>query len=324
MSRRLNVLFLKHPIQALEHPWADDVVRAIGDRHHLSIYDSDRPLADQFNAIDVVIDQGGSVGTRDMADAAAGKIRLWQILGQGFDHFDLAYWREKQISVANCPGHLSGVSLAETAMMFILMLARQYQTARANLDTGVLLVPVGTGLEDLKLGIIGFGASGSALAVRARSFGMRVSVIDVRDVGQDEIRQYGLESASGPDDMDRVLADSEFVSVHLNDETRHIIDDRRLRLMRPTAFLINVARGALVDEEALRKALVEGRLGGAGLDVYAQAPPDISHPVFRMSNVVATPHIAGCTDVASRKRAQAAAKNVDRIAVGLEPLFRIG
>jgi D-3-phosphoglycerate dehydrogenase len=93
--------------------------------------------------------------------------------------------------------------------------------------------------------------------------------------------------------------------------------------MKPTAFLINVARGALVDETALIEALAEGKIAGAGLDVFGQEPPDLDSVIFNLPNVIATPHISGTTDGTSRKRAGAAAENVDRIAAGLEPLYLI-
>ena len=261
-----------------------------------------------------------------MADlAAAGKVQLWQILGTGFDHFDLDYWKAKGLTVSNCPGVFSGVALADCAMMFILMLVRRYSEALHNLENGVMYKPVGGELEGLKLGIIGFGASGIELARRARSFGMRNLAIDIRDVGEDEVTEFGLEFVGKPSDLDDVIAQSDVVSLHLhlNEETRHIIDRRRLELMKSSALLINVARGELVDEEALETALVEGWIGGAGLDVFSQEPPDLSSPIFGLPNVVATPHIAGVTDGTSRKRAAAAGENADRIAAGLEPLYRI-
>ncbi|MDE0298985.1 MAG: hypothetical protein OXN17_10160 [Candidatus Poribacteria bacterium] len=122
-----------------------------------------------------------------------------------------------------------------------------------------------------------------------------------------------------------MLAESDVVSLHLhlNDKTRHTIDARRLRLMKPTAFFINVARGALVDESALEAALVEGWIGGAGLDAFGREPPDVTSPIFSLPNVIATPHTSGTTDGTSRRRAQASAENVDRIAAGLEPLYRV-
>ena len=326
MAEQLTVLFLPHPLgPSMLKPAKDDVTAAIGDRHKLRILDYDQPIAPQFDGVDVVIDHGGSAGTREMADAAAEKVRLWQILGTGFDHFDLEYWRSKHLSVANCPGIFSAVALAECAMMFILMLARQYPVTQINLQQRDLYRPVGMELDGLKLGIIGFGASGIELARRAAPFGLKMSAIDIRDVGVDEMSEFGLEFVGKPEDLDSVIATSDFLSLHLhlNNETRHTIDSRRLGLMKPTAFLINVARGALVDEDALIEVLTEGKIAGAGLDVFGQEPPDLDSAIFSLPNVIATPHISGGTDGTSRKRAGAAAENVDRIAAGLEPLYLI-
>jgi phosphoglycerate dehydrogenase-like enzyme len=306
-------------------PWLDDVVAAIGGRHNLQVLDASQPITPQFQGVDVVIDLGGAAGVRAMADAAAGKVRLWQILGTGLDHFDLDYWSSKGIPVANCPGPFSAVALAECAMMFILMLARRYPVALENLRSGTFYRPVGTELEGLRLGLVGFGASGKELARRALSFGIRNMAIDVRSIGEDEVLDYGLEFAGGPADLDRVAAECDVLSLHLhlNQETRHIIDRRRLSLMKPTAFLINVSRGLLVDEVALTEALVAGRIAGAGLDVFGQEPPDLNSPLFHLPSVVATPHNSGSTYGTSRKRAGAAAENVDRVAEGMDPLFRV-
>jgi D-3-phosphoglycerate dehydrogenase / 2-oxoglutarate reductase len=163
------------------------------------------------------------------------------------------------------------------------------------------------------------------LARRALPFGLKLYAIDVRDIGADEVRAFDLQFAGKPADLDRIVAQVDILSLHLhlNPETRNTIDARRLALMKPTAFLINVARGALVDEAELVKALTAGRLGAAGLDVFSQEPPDLASPLFSLPNVVATPHIAGMTDGTSRKRARCAADNVDRIAAGLEPLYRV-
>ncbi|MBI4530233.1 MAG: hypothetical protein HY709_01825, partial [Candidatus Latescibacteria bacterium] len=272
----------------------------------------------------VVIDHGGSVGTRAMMDAAK-DARLWQILGTGFDHFDLNYIRSRGIPVANCPGQFSSVALAETAMMFILMLAHRYRQAVTNFQSGVFYEPLGRELDGLNLGIIGFGASGQDLSRCAKAFGMRIFGIDVRAIEPEILEEIRPKFLGTPTDLDRVVAESDFLSLHLhlNATTRHIIDARRLALMKPTACLINVARGALVDEVALYEALTTGKLGGAGLDVFAQEPPDPAAPIFQLPNVVVTPHIAGVTDGTSRKRAACVAQNVDRIAQGLEPLYRI-
>ena len=326
MAERLTVLFLPHPLgPSMFKPSGEDVVAAISDRHDLHILDYDLPIAPQFDGVDVVIDHGGSAGTREMADAAVGKVRLWQILGTGFDHFDLEYWQSKNLPVANCPGIFSAVALGECAIMFMLMLARQYPVTQTNLKQGEFYRPFGLELDRLNLGIVGFGASGKELARRAAPFGLKMSAIDIRDVGAAEASEFGLEFVGKPEDLDSVIATSDFLSLHLhlNEETRHIIGASRLRLMKPTAFLINVARGALVDEAALIEVLGEGKIAGAGLDVFGQEPPDLDSVIFSLPNVIATPHISGTTDGTSRKRAGAAAENVDRIAAGLEPLYLI-
>ena len=325
MPQRLRVLYLPKADPTMPFaPNGSDVVDAIGDRHDLRIFDHHLPLAPQFEGVDVVIDLGGSVGTHAMLEAA-GSARLWQVLGTGLDHFDLDYWRSRGMPVANCPGPFSAVALAECAMMFILMLTRQFHAGQAVLKSGRLYEPIGMELEGLKLGLVGFGASAQELARRALPFGLQISAIDIRDVSDEEMRTFGLRFAGKPADLDRVAAESDILSLHLhlNRETRGIIDARRLALMKPTAYLINVARGALVDEPALIEALTSGRLAGAGLDVFAQEPPDPGSPLLSLPNVVATPHISGMTDGTSRKRAQCAATNVDRIAAGMEPLYRV-
>jgi phosphoglycerate dehydrogenase-like enzyme len=320
--RRLRTLLL--PLRKIYTPWCDDVIAAVGDHHDLAVYDASQPLAPQFEGIEAVIDQGGSVGTREMMDAAT-DAKLWQILGTGFDHFDLDYIKQKGIAVANCPGQFSSVALAETAMMFILMLGHRYRASFANFQKGVLYEPTGIELDGQTLGIIGFGASGQDLAIRAKAFGLRIMAIDVREIEPEVLDTIQPDFIGTPDDQDRVISESDYLSLHLhlNAETRHTIDARRLDLMKPTACLINVARGALVDEEALYRALTDGTIGGAGIDAYAQEPPDRTNPVYQLPNVVATPHIAGVTDGTSRKRAACAAENVDRVAQGLEPLYRI-
>lgn len=324
-ARRLTVLFLPIPGRpALVKPWLDDVVRAIGDRHALRIYDAAAAAAPQFAGVDVVIDQGGAVGTPEMLDLA-GTVRLWQVLGTGLDAFDLAHWRARGMPVANTPGEFSAVALGECAMMLILMLARRFPQTQEHLRRGAFYTPMGMELEGRRLAIVGFGASGRALARRARAFDMEIMAIDIREIGAAERAEFGVSVAGTPDDLDGVLAGADIVSLHLhlNAETRHILDARRIGLMRPGAFVINVARGALVDEAALEAALVAGRLGGAGLDCFGREPPDLSAPLFSLPSVVATPHIAGVTDGTSRRRAECCARNVDRLAAGLAPLHLV-
>ena len=322
-GKRLNVLFLAHPPH-LREPWLKDLRDAIGARRNFALLDEQAPLPPQFSGVDVVVDQGGAHGTRAMADLGA-SVKLWQILGTGFEKFDLAYWKQKKIPVANTPGQFSADALGECAMMFILMLARRWHETQTNLRESQFYSPMGRELAGARLLLIGFGASAQALAARALPFGMRISAIDVREVSEAERREFRLEAVAKPQDIDRLLPECDYVSLHLhlNAETHHLLDARRLGFLKSTSCLINVARGALVDQASLHRNLAEGRLAGAGLDVFESEPPDPNDPIFKLANVVATPHISGCTDGTSRRRGECAAANIDRVAQGLEPLYRI-
>lgn len=327
MPEKLKVLFLPHPARAeMFYPWGVDVVNAVrATGNDIEVCDYRADLAPQFAGVDVVIDVGGAAGTEEMAELARGQVRLWQILGTGLDHFEMDVWRSRGIQVANCPGQFSAVALAEHAMMMILLLARQYPVSQSNLREGVFYEPLGLELEGKRLVLYGFGASAIELAKRARGFGMRLFAIDVREVSDEERESLGVEFAGTPDDLDGLLPETDVLSMHLhlNATTRHCVDARRLALLPAHAWLINVARGALVDEAALAEALREGRLAGAGLDVFSTEPPDPDDPLMHLPNVIATPHCSGTTDGTSRKRAGAAASNVERIAAGLEPLYRV-
>lgn len=320
--RKVKVLFM--PLTALDIEWRDAVLAALGDRHDLAVYDENKPLAPQFEGVEVVLDTGGSVGTREMYDLAK-DVKFWQVIGTGLDHVDVAYMKSKGFMVSNCPGQFSSVALAECAMMYLLMLSRGFHQAHQNFKDSIMYKPNGTELIGQTLGIIGFGASGQELARRAKPFGLKIMGIDVRKIEDDILAEIQPEFMGTPDDLDRVVAESDYLSLHLhlNAQTRHTIDARRIGLMKPTAYIINVARGALVDEEAMHQALLAGKLGGAGIDVFSAEPPNAKLDVYQLPNVIVTPHIAGCTDGTARKRAAVAAENVDRIAQGLEPLYRV-
>jgi len=321
--RRLKVLYLPHP-HGIDPVWEQEMVKAVTPRHDMAFFDPAKPLAPQFAGIEAVVDPGGAAGTRALYDAA-NDAKLWQIAGTGLDHVDVAYMKTKRFAVANCPGQFSSVGLAECALMYILMLARRYHEARTNFEAGTMYHPLGRELEGLVLGIIGFGSSGQELARRARPFGMRIQAIDVRPIEPAVLAELQPEFMGSPADIDRVVRESDFVSLHLHltPETRHTLDARRIGLMKRSACIINVARGALVDEAAMHAALLEGRIAGAGLDVFEQEPPDPTLPVYRLPNVVITPHVSGGTDGTARKRAAATAENLDRVAQGLDPLYRV-
>jgi len=188
------------------------------------------------------------------------------------------------------PGQFSPVPLAECAMIFMLMLARRWHEAQASFHQGRFYTPMGRELEGARLLLIGFGASAKTVAARARPFGLCVPAVDVREISEVERREFDLQVVGKPAGIDRLLPESDYVllHLHLNAQTRHITDARRHCLLKPTACLVNVARGPLVDEETLSQQLAEGRLGGAGLDVFASEPVDPNKPLFRLPCVIAS------------------------------------
>ena len=322
MAPRLKVLLFASPPPNF---WVKEALKLIAHRHEVVSFDPQQDSAPQLQGVDAVLDMGGPDDKRSLADLLAGSVKLWQLVSTGFDNFDVDYWRERQIPVANTPGGSSAVSLAECALMLMIMVSRRWPEAEALLRDRVVGRPKGLDLENRRLGLVGFGASAIELARRAKSFSMKISAIDIRSVSREEQEELGVDFVGGPDELDQVIGHSDYLSLHLhlNRETRHTIDARRLRLMKPTAYLINVARGALVDQEALYAALIEKELAGAGLDVFAEEPVDPDSPLLQLPNVVAAPHIAGQTQETAERRAAMAAENLDRVARGLDPIYRI-
>jgi glyoxylate reductase len=179
-------------------------------------------------------------------------------------------------------------------------------------------------LSTLTLGLVGFGRSATQTAKRARGFGMRVIATRSRTgVPSPEAEALGVTLT----DLETVLRESDYVSLHLplNVATRHLIDDARLRLMKPGAYLINTSRGALVDEQALVAALREGRLAGAGLDTFEridifdehESPP--IHPLLELDNVILTPHIAAGSVQATQDQMRGGVENVVAVLRGCWP-----
>lgn len=320
----MKVLYLNVP--GMLQPWYDDFRSAVGEGHNVCLYDPEKPMAGQFEDVDVVVDQGGSVGTRALIDAAlAARVKLWQVLGTGVDHVDVAYFLEKGLMLANTPGPFSAVALAEHAMFLMLYFAKQFDEHVRNLRSNVFYFPVSEELEGKTLALVGLGASGQALAARAKAMGMRIAAVDAVDIPQERLDELGVEVFAAPSELEAVLAQADYVSLHvpLTSKTRYMIDSRALAAMKPTAVLINVARGEIADEDALVEALRSGGIRGAGLDVFAEEPLPANHPFMKLPNVVATPHTAGQTYGTSRRRGEACSENVERIAKGLEPLHRI-
>jgi len=234
----------------------------------------------------------------DVLDAgvAGGRLRVVANVAVGYDNIDVRAAAERGIAVTNTPGVLDETT-ADLAFLLILGAARLASDAERDLRTGVwdgweITEYLGVDVHGATLGIVGFGRIGQAVARRASGFGMQVRHHTRRDTG----------IPGWTDDLDGLCAASDFVSLHtpLTDETRHLIDARRLALMKPTAVLVNTARGPVVDEAALADALHEGRLFAAGIDVY-EREPEVHPRLLTAPRAMLLPHL-GSASVATRVR----------------------
>jgi phosphoglycerate dehydrogenase-like enzyme len=285
-------------------------------------------MADLADA-DVLVSMGF---TQAMA-AASRRLRLVQVPGAGLDRIDRQTLRP-DIHLANAYGHEAGI--AEYVIGTMIALTRSLGRIDARLRRGewesqwaigVPAPPLWPELAGKTLGILGYGHIGDALARRARAFDMKVCAIR----RQAEAPQDGVMFVGGPERLDEVLGQSDYLAItlSLSAQTRNLLDAPRLRLMKPTAYLINVARAEIVEEVALYEALASGGLAGAALDVWYRYPstPGPTNPATRpfhqLRNLIMTPHVSGWTEGMLDARARLIADNIERIARGEPPLNAI-
>lgn len=240
--------------------------------------------------------------------------------GIGVDNIDVKAASEQGVVVTNVPEILTP-TVMEHAIMLMLAVSRKLVRADQSVRTGKwekfdwVLNPE---LRGKTLGIVGLGSLGSALANVARSsFGMSVLTNDNPHLKPDNVKNAGAKVAP----FEELLTNSDYLvlTVPLTEETRGIIGERELRMMKRSSFLINVARGLLVDEVALYRALKDGTIAGAGLDVLARQPPDPDDPLLRLENVVLTPHCAGLTIETSRKLSMVCVEAITKLFEGELP-----
>ena len=254
-----------------------------------------RPLkADELRPLLANID--GYIAGVDEVDAsvldAAASLGVIAVYGVGYDLVDVEAATARGIAVASSRG-ANSVAVAELTIAFVLSLARHLPLADAAVRRGDWPVLDGVGIRGKTIGLVGFGAIGRAVSARLAGFDCHVLVYDPYVV-EDDVRSTGAASSS----LERLLDRADFVSLHvpLSDDTRGMAGRAFFKQMKQGAFFINTARGALVDEEALCDALQEGRLGGAGLDCFAQEPPNKGSRLLSLDRVIATPHTGSHTD----------------------------
>jgi phosphoglycerate dehydrogenase-like enzyme len=241
--------------------------------------------------------------------SAVPELRIVSKYGVGLDMIDLAAARRHGVSVRWTPG-VNRQAVAELTIAFMIALARNVAALASDMRAGIWRQPGGRQLSSATVGIVGCGHVGQQVARLCRAFGSRVLAHDVRAYDA-----FYREADVTPMGLDAVLQQSDIVTIHLplDRSTRGMIGAREFSLMRPSAFLVNTARGGIVDEAALAAALIDRRLAGAALDVFEKEPPEdpASRELFVLPNVIATPHIGGSTDEAVLAMGRAAIEGLE-------------
>ena len=241
-------------------------------------------------------------------------------LGVGYDNIDVPAATAHGVRITYVPDY--GVHEVSThAITLLLVMARNMESllkasAEGRWDHGAM----GTvqRIQDQTLGVLGLGRIGRQTALKGLGLGMRVLGYDPV-IPDEDIRATGIE----PADMDRVLVESDYISLHVPSmpETRHIINAAALAAMKPTARIINTARGPLIDEEALLAAVRDGTIAGAALDVFETEPPPEDHPLLHEPNVIVTPHAAWYSEAAKTDMQVKASQDVVNVLSGNEPVY---
>ena len=290
------------------------------------VVDDEAGIVPRLADVDVLVSMGFSA----VMAGAAPRLRLVQVPGAGLDRIDRGALGPGT-HLANAYGHEAGI--AEYIIGAMIALTRSFGRLDAKMRrgewesqwaVGTAAPPLWPELAGKTLSILGFGHIGQALARRAAAFDMQVCAIR----RQAQAATANVSFVGGPERLDDVLrvADYLAVTLSLSSETRNLIDARRLQLMKPTAFLVNVARGEIFDEAALYQALASAKLAGAALDVWYRYPtsagptPPATQPFGELGNVIMTPHISGWTEGMLEARATLIAGNIARTARGEMPL----
>jgi len=303
------------PIVLIAEELSPATVEALGPDFDVRNVDgTDRPalLAALADASAVLIRSATQVDAE--AIAAAPQLKVIARAGVGLDNVDVKSATTAGVMVVNAPTS-NIISAAELTVGHILSLARHIPAAHGALAQGQWKRSKYTGVElyEKTIGIIGLGRIGALITARMQAFGTNVVAYDPY-VTAARAQQLGVTLLS----LDELLAQSDFITIHMpkTPETTGMISTEQLGLMKPSAFIVNVARGGLIDEDALFAALKSGRIAGAGLDVFVSEPPTDS-PLLALENVIVTPHLGASTDEAQEKAGVSVAKSV-RLALGGE------
>jgi D-3-phosphoglycerate dehydrogenase len=300
---------------ALTGSSAEPRLRALGEVtiHTERGADQEVELIRRIGDAEVVVNIRAHAHFTDRVLRSAARLRLISIWGTGVDNVDLEACRQRGVMVTNTPG-VNADAVAEHTIALMLAVMRRIPTLDRETRVGQWPRGLLVQARGKTLGLIGFGAIGSRVAALGRGLGMSILAWTLRRddarVAAAGVRSVGLET---------LLRESDVVSLHLRlaAETRVFLGAERLALMKPTAFLVNTARGALVDKEALVAALRDGRLAGASLDVFHEEPTSAGDPLLALPNVVLTPHNAGQTREVVEAGLNRAVENVEAFLRGV-------
>ena len=300
----------------------DEAMDRLREKADVTLYNSRAQSEEEF--ISRIRDAEGIINIRAYSKftpevfAACPKLKIISVLGIGTDNINLAAAAERNILVCNTPGY-SAISVAEHTLTLMLAAARQIPRLDAELRSGRWTRLPMTQLHGKTVGIIGFGDIARQVAVICRGIGMHV-VVWTFNPSEDRARTYNVRFVS----LDELLRSSDVVSINIrsSSRTRNLIGARELKMMKPTAILVNTARGAIVDEEALIEALKEGTIAAAGLDVFTAEPLPSDSPLISLHNVVLTPHTSGITPEATAAGNRLAVENIIKFIQGT-PVNRV-
>src|SRR6476469_2694392 len=248
----------------------------------------------------------------EFLDAAGPQLKVVSNYAVGFDNVDVPACTTRGVAVGNTPGVLTDTT-ADLAFALMLAAARRLPEGDRYVRDGRWqtwgpLLLLGPDVNGATIGIVGFGRIGQAVARRAQGFGMRILYHDVQRLPDDVTKPLGASFVT----VDELLAESDFISLHVNltDETRHLINERTLAAMKPTAVLVNTSRGPVIDQLALADALRGGVIWAAGLDVTDPEPIPMDDPLVGLDNCLIVPHIASASRATRGKMAAMAAANL--------------
>jgi phosphoglycerate dehydrogenase-like enzyme len=286
-------------------PIVDHIAARLGDGHSITRWDLVTPLVEVVRETDVLLPSNAHI-TADVIDSAR-HLRLIQQPAAGTEKIDQAAARARGIPICNAPG-TNHVSVAEHALFLLLALARRAPLAARAFAAREVGTPLGIELAGKTLGIIGMGRSGTALAERAKALGMHVRP---------------LNRGANAGEQHSFFAACDAISIHcpLTETTRGLVGREALEVMKPGALLVNVARGGVIDRDALVAALP--KLGGVGLDVHWSEPPDPADPLYAQPNVIGLPHLAGSTEEAFARITDVVIENLARLSRGETLLHRV-